>query len=582
MRKWVLRTLGLTLVLALFLMGATSVLAAGPEGPTPMSSADIEIDVESSGNWTLKFGNVDLGLSSQNVASLAQRFALGSLPLAIDQGTLSLATDNGIQHLALLKDGSETTIFINGIPSTALTISDFAVQQLAETFAPELEGLISWLNGTSVALVVHFPVAESSPVYTLDLEQKIAAAGMAGQYANVVDLGVTLTPDGRLISVAGIAPSELGLDLGMIDMSWMKAYGIDQLGIKQLDLALDGSGVTVSSNGDTWMSLAWNADYVAQNVPQVSRLIGFPMADSDMQIVDLAMSWLNDTQVHVGAYLADQPQESAPVVKIGRPVALAVQGKALYVEGFNTGFMLDDFTLGYAEQLGSVGLMWDGANRQLRMVIGDEPMPALVLDEGLISSVGTMFVGDMLPWGLVESIIGDTTLAAGFVYEDNPAVTSEALAYQLQSVSVTSPLMADVTISRADGRIAVLGEALPLDMLTGMDVSGIVKTYAGGLGGSVDSLAVDLGPNGLNLGLNGKNARLAWDSTTRANVVGLTLDIVGEQMGLPVLSSDGLVRWAIESLIAAGNQVDVGLNVNFTDQETPTGSIEELLALIGF
>lgn len=582
MRKWVLRTLGLTLVLALFLMGATSVLAAGPEGPTPMSSADIEIDVESSGNWTLKFGNVDLGLSSQNVASLAQRFALGSLPLAIDQGTLSLATDNGIQHLAMLKDGSETTIFINGIPSTALTISDFAVQQLAETFAPELEGLISWLNGTSVALVVHFPVAESSPMYTLDLEQKIAAAGMAGQYANVVDLGATLTPDGRLISVAGIAPSELGLDLGMIDMSWMKAYGIDQLGIKQLDLALDGSGVTVSSNGDTWMSLAWNADYVAQNVPQVSRLIGFPMADSDMQVVDLAMSWLNDTQVHVGAYLADQPQESAPVVKIGRPVALAVQDKALYVEGFNTGFMLDDFTLGYAEQLGSVGLMWDGANRQLRMVIGDEPMPALVLDEGLISSVGTMFVGDMLPWGLVESIIGDTTLAAGFVYEDNPAVTPEALAYQLQSVSVTSPLMADVTISRADGRIAVLGEALPLDMLTGMDVSGIVKTYAGGLGSSVDSLAVDLGPNGLNLGLNGKNARLAWDSATRANVVGLTLDIVGEQMGLPILSSDGLVRWAIESLIAAGNQVDVGLNVNFTDQETPTGSIEELLALIGF
>jgi hypothetical protein len=546
-----------------------------------MSSADIEIDVESSGNWTLKIGNVDLGLSSQNVSSLAQRFSLGSLPLAIDRGTLALATDNGIQHLALLKDGSETTIFINGIPSSALTISDVAVQTLAETFAPELEGLIAWLNDTSVALVVHFPVAESSERYVLDLEQKIAAPAAGAEYANVIDLGATLSPDGRLLSVAGIAPSELGFDPGMIDMRWMKAYGIDQLGIKQLDLALDGSGMAVSSNGDTWVSLTWNADYVARSVPQVSRLMGFPMAESSMQVVDLAMSWLNDTQVHVGAYLADQPQESAPMVKIGRPVTLAIQDKAMYVEGFNTGFMLDAFTLSYAEQLGSAGVVWDGANRQLRMVIGEAPMPALVLDEGLIASVGTMFVGDMLPWDLVESIIGDTTLAAGFVYEDSPAVTQDALAYEVKSVAVAAPLMADVTISRADGRIAVLGEPLPLNMLTGMDVSGIVKTYAGGLG-SVESLAVDLGPNGLNLGIDGKNARLAWDSATRSNVVGLTLDIVGKQMGLPVLSSEGLVRWAIESLITAGNQVDVGLNVKFTDQELPKGSIEELLSLIGF
>ncbi|NPV08364.1 MAG: hypothetical protein HPY83_10450 [Anaerolineae bacterium] len=576
MRKWVLRLLGLTLVIALFLAGATTVMAAGSEGPTPMGSADIEIDVQETGDWVLRLGTMDVGLSSQNVASLANRFALALPPLAVDQATIRLATDNGIQHLALVKEGNETTLFINGIPSTAIAISDTAASKVASEFVPELEGLISWLNQTSIAVVVHFPVSEVAERYVLDLEQKLAPAGEAGPRANLIDLGATLSPDGRLISVGGIAPSQLGFDPGMIDMSWMQSFGIDRLGLNQLDLAVDANGLSVSSNGDEWVSVAWNADYVAQNASQLASLAGFQLVDPSQQMVDLAVDWLKDTQIHVGAYLAEDSMEGAPVVSIGRPVTVSVQEKALYVEGFSTGFLLDDITLGYAQKVGSAAVAWDGSENQLRLAIGDKAMPSLMLDEGFLSSVAGALVGDILPWGLVEQIASDTRLTAAFVYEDSAPVSPEVLSYKVAYTAPAAPLVTDVTVSRADGRIAVLGEALPLAAL-GLDVSGTVQAYTTTVGAGIESLALDLGPSGLGLGINGKYLRLVWDQVTRANVIGMGLDIAGEQLGLPVLSQPGLVRWGAETLITMLNQFDVGIRVGFTDEPIPVGSIEQLV-----
>jgi len=570
MRKWVLRSLGLTLVIALFLFGATSVMAAGSEGPTPAGAADIEIDVQETGEWVLKIGAADLGLSSSNVSALATRFNLALPPIAIDPAVIGLASGSGIQHLALVKDGSESTIFINGIPATAVALSDAAVSKVAEEFVPELEGLLTWANGASLAVVVNFPT--DGEQYVLDLGQGVKAAVEAKAAVNQIGLGATITPDGRIVSIGGIAPSDLGLDLGMIDLSWMKAYGIDRLGINQLNLAADGNGISVSANGEEWVSIAWDADYVAQNANALANLGGFAL---DQAVADLAVDWLKDSEIHVDAYLAEETAEGAPVVSIGRPVSLAVQDKAFYVEGFNTGFVLDDTTLGYLKQVGSMAVVWDGASSQARLAIDATPMPAIELEEGFLSTVGSTFVGDIVPWGIVEQILGNAQLCAQLTVEGSAPADITAVGAPAEYKVPAAPLALDVTLGRADGKIAVAGESLPLAAL-GLDVSGVVKTISTTLG-PVETLSLDLGPTGLAVGLDNKHVRVVWDQTTRSNLLGWVLDFVGEQYGITALSSPGLVRWAAETAFAAINQWDLGVRVGFTDEPIPAGSIEQLV-----
>jgi len=564
--------LGLTLVIALFLFGATSVMAAGSEGPTPVGAADIEIDVQESGDWVLKLGTTDLGLSSSNVSSLANRFSLALPPLVIDPSMIGLASNSGIQHLAIVKNGNESTIFINGIPATEVALSDAAVSKVAMEFVPELEGLISWANGADLAVVLNFPTNGEGERYVLDLGQAVAAAAPAETRANQIGLGATITPDGKIVSIGGIAPADLGLDLGAIDMSWMTSFGIDRLGLNQLDLAVDANGLSVSSNGDEWVAVDWDAEYVAKNANALAGMAGFTL---DQSMVDLALNWFKDTEVHVGAYLADESAEGAPVVSIGRPVSINIQDKALVVEGFNTGFAVDDLTLGYVEQIGSAAVVWDGASRQARLAIGDKSMPAIEFEEGFFSSVASTFVGDILPWGIIEQILGDTQLSASLTIDDSAPADASAIAAPLAYRSAAAPLLADVTLGRADGKVAVAGEPLPLAAL-GLDVSAPVQSFAAALG-PVQGLSIDLGPTGLALGVDGKQVRIVWDEATRANVIGLALDFVGEQYGVTALSSPGLVRWAAETALTSVNQFDVGLRIGFTDEPIPAGSIEQLV-----
>lgn len=574
MRKWVLRSLGLTLVIALFLFGATSVMAAGSEGPTPAGAADIEIDVQETGDWVLKLGTLDLGLSSSNVSSLANRFALALPPLAIDPAMIGLASNSGIQHLAIVKEGNESTIFINGIPATEVALSDAAVSKVAMEFVPELEGLISWANSANLAVVLNFPENGAGERYVLDLGQAVAAAAPAETRANQIGLGATITPDGKIVSIGGIAPADLGLDLGAIDMSFMSSFAVDRLGLNQLDLAVDANGLSVSSNGDEWVSIAWDAEYVAQNAGALGEMGGFVI---DQSMVDLAVSWLKDTEIHVGAYLAEDSAEGAPMVSIGRPVSVNIQDKALFVEGFNTGFALDDATLGLIEPLGSMAMVWDGAANQARMAIGDKMLPAIELEEGFLTSVASTFVGDILPWGLVEQILGDTRLTAQLLYEDSAPADISVIGAPAEYRSAAAPLLVDVILGRADGKVAVAGEAVPLAAL-GVDVSSVVE-FLGVTLGPIETVSIDLGPTGLALGLDDKEVRVVWDEATRANVVGLALDFAGKQYGLTALSTPGLVRWAAESAIVMINQFEVGLRIGFTDEPIPAGSIEQLVDL---
>ncbi|MGQ9554303.1 MAG: hypothetical protein ACUVWR_09340 [Anaerolineae bacterium] len=571
MKSWMLRLFAVVLVVSLTVVLILPVAADAPAQGPP---ASLELKVEESGDWSVILGGEDLGLNSKNIVALSNRFGFGLPPLAIDPSMVKMATDNGIQNFALVKEGNQTTIFINGLPASALAISDDAAKSLAAQFAPELEALLAWVNKTSTSVVIHFPVPAGAQEYPIDLTQKLAAPEVSGATANMIDVSATLSPAGELISVGGLSTDILGLGGMMFDLSWLT-----QLGLEGVDLTLTPEGVAIASNGAEWATLAVNMDFVKASVPQISQQMGFALGPANQAMVDLAFDWLEDTEVHIGAYVSDTAMDTPPVISLGRPVAIAVTAdKELVVEGMNTGFLLDDFTLGYVQQLGSAGIVWDGASGQLRMAMADKPLPAVVADEGFVQTAGAAFLGDyFLPWDKIEQIVANSKFAATLTYADSTPVDIAKLMEPIQVQEPAAPFAADLLVSRADGRVAVLGEAIPIDLVA-PGTEDMIKFYVEQLGTGVDSFNLNLGPGGLLFGVNGKNVRLAWDRASRDTVVGMALDISASQFGMPALSS-GLVRAGIEFLIGAINQVDLGVSVKFTDETIPPGSLESLVGL---
>lgn len=569
MKRCTLPVLALVLALSLFFVGATPVAAAGPDS-AGASGLVVDLAFEQSGDWAIKLGSADLGLNSRNIQSLTTRFGLGFPAPVIDPAMIRMVTDFDVQNLALIKEGDRTTILINGAPASALRISDEALTALTDEFAPELEAMAAWFNQANVTIVAHFPPKAGSATYALDLGQRMVEAP-AMTAANVIDLGATMSPDGQLISVAGLAPSDLGIPAMAFDVSWLKQFGIDQI-----DFSLNGGGAKVLANGQEWIALDLDMDYVVESVPQYSAAAGFTLGAAEMQMVNLAASWLKDTNVHVGAYIADAPKDQLPVVTIGRPVLVEVKNAGLYVEGFNTGFALDAMTLSYIEDLGTAAVAWDGAQRQLRMTIDNKPMPAIVPDADFITTVGTVTIGDVLPWGLIDSVLSNTSLAAELVYEDHERSDPEKLAYAVAISDPAAPLMLDLKVSRRDGRLAAWGEAIPINMV-GMDLNSTVLFFVNQLGADVTKVNLNIGPAGLAFGINGSNLRLVWDAASRKNVLDLALGIGAEQFNLPAAATTGIVRWGIETAVITANQFDVGIAIELTDEEIPVGSIESLV-----
>jgi len=298
--------------------------------------------------------------------------------------------------------------------------------------------------------------------------------------------------------------------------------------------------------------------------------------------IALGADWLKDSRVTIETHIGASPLEAAPVVDIGRSVQIGVVGTSLVVEGFDTGFLLDDYMMSYVQQIGSASVTWDGPNRQLLTVVGGQAMPELVADEGFLSTVGAATMGaNFLPWDTLESLVGDASLAADFTYSGATVAQLATVDYQAVYQEPTAPLSLDLQVSRKNGRIAAWGESIPLDMIDPW-LSQSVLYYVEQAGPDLNSLSFDLGPTGIRIGVNDSHVALVWDATLRDNLMGLILDVSGKEFNLPALATSGLVRTGLQYLIGAANQVELGVRVDLVDDEIPQGSIESLARQVLF
>jgi len=198
----------------------TQVLAQSPLATTG-DTLVISVQVDEAGGWTAYIGDDQKGISADDFGGLMKMLGMEIPNPTLDPSMVKAVTDSGVASVALIKDGQDTTVLVNNAPVSAMRLSDAAVSKVTDSFMPELEGLVSWLNSTKIALVAYFPGATGSDAgqkVTLDTRMPTGADGTPP--ANVIQVGATFAPDGELVSVGGVSAAELGLPAGqLVDLS---------------------------------------------------------------------------------------------------------------------------------------------------------------------------------------------------------------------------------------------------------------------------------------------------------------------------------------------------------------------------
>lgn len=577
----------------LFFAGTLTVSAQEPGGAEQMF--EVQLEVGPDGSWAVpSLGGLDLGLSSETIAALSDLLNLQLQAPAVDPALVQTALASDVQNLALVKEGDRTTILVNNQPLSALTLSDQAVG-LVQSFTPRLEEMVEGLHRSHITVGVHF--AGAAAEQALDTSARLPAAEAPAEPVNLVDLGVTLSPQGELVSVGGLTPAELGIVAPRLDISFLQ-----RLGIQDLQADVLGTGVALQANAAPLASLEWNVPELKRVPDLVTRSTGMALTAETQHGVDVAMNWLQDSLISVSTALADSPQESLPRISLGRPVIVEVASdNRLEVEGFLIQTGMEDMIASYRTQVQSAALVWDGASGRLRTMANGAPLPALRLEKDFLTTAMRMFVGGTLNWDKVADAAMNVDLTVAAVAAGSPTPDLAVAQYQPQPGARLVTAVPMLKISRSEGSVAIFDEKLPLQTVEGLlnvaitdPVRQTASAYAG-----VQKARLTMGPAGIEVGLNGTSAFLEWDNSLRNNMVDLAArwafgetdpaifsisETGGGSAGMPGFLRE--VRMSmIKGLLGILNQVEIGVEIELQDDPLRPGMLVEFaegLDVLGF
>jgi len=536
-------------VAALFLLGAATVSAAGPE--TGIQPYEIKLVVDEQGGWSIpSLGGVDLGLDSSAIESVATTLGLQMQLPRVDPSLVKMAMDNNVQTIALVKEGEINTILVNNQPVTGITLSDAALDVVAG-FLPELKTLLAGFNRTYVAIGVQLPAAAGKGI-EVEFGARLTAVQAAEAPSTAVDLGVTVSPDGQVLSMGGMDPAQLGLALPAFDVSILKTLGLDQV-----DAQVTTTGLTLIANDAELATINWNPIQWEAVPDVVTQLSGAQLAPGIESVLSVASGWLEDSQINLTAYVAEEPKDETPRLALGRPLEVRLlEDGNLSVEGLavRTGF---EATLAQVQQVvGPVAIAWNGEENKLIPVIGDQAMPVLTMDEGFLSTVGGMFVPNV-DWAMLTNTLSGVQVAASLATETGAAADTALLAYVPEPERATYIATSNIQVSRTTGDVAVLGTTLPLtfvERLTGLEITDVISQYVSPFA-DVNMLDVRVGPSGVVLGVNGKTVTIAWDEQTRGNLIDVLMQALVEPYPAAA-PAGGLLQDPLGTIMAALKQAD--------------------------
>jgi hypothetical protein len=523
----------------------------------------IEVAIDENGGWVVDFADQGIDLSSQGIGALSDELGLGMAVPGVPPNIMAILDAADAGQLALFKEGLAIPVWIDGQPLILLTLEDPVVQGAIAAFIPELEEYRSVLSDLQLAIIVDLPGSPDG--FEFDTSNRLDPAEVAAE--NVLDVGVTMSPSGDLLSIGGLATDALGLGPINVDLSIAQRLGVKE----QVDLDLSVAGLLVDADGARWATLNWDLPLVLQKVPPILTALNVQLPG---EMMDLVGTLLDGTDIKAKIYISDTPQDAPLVFDLGRPLVVEVSPEgAVKFEGVSPGVELGPQLGSVVNSVGSLGINWDGASRQLRLAAGGKPLPYLEIGEGFIPAAGAI-AGPALPLDALAPILNQANLEVNVVAEGGTAVAVPTD----YVVSPTKPFM-DIIIPIKVGPNGVTfwGEPLPLGMLSAMmgtDLKGTVGTTYGQYKDQVQSASLRFGPGGLDLGLNGTNMALKWDKELRDNLLDLVLE-QGPAMGISLPSNIGGI--SLKTLVGMINNEEFGFDLEMTDQEIPRGFLETIL-----
>ena len=152
--------------------------------------------------------------------------------------------------------------------------------------------------------------------------------------------------------------------------------------------------------------------------------------------------------------------------------------------------------------------------------MNNEQLPYITVGQDLVATIGNTFIGGDLMWDQLAGVLGNLGFSVGIASQGGPAPDLSLAQYEATPGRRLATAVPQVTVSRADGSIAVNGAPVPLGLiqnLFGVQVADTIRTQVQALAG-VQSAEVVLGPDGLTAGVNGARP-MVWDDQLRDNLV---------------------------------------------------------------
>jgi len=567
----------LRLVSVLFILLSQFLLLAAPlraEGPTPVIPS--KLIVREDGTWSVSVQNGAL-------VGTSARVSVDVSEPRLDPRIIHILMDHGVSSASILKQSGEFDVLINNTPAVYLGVSRSALDQAVESLAPDLAYLAPRVWDTNVSVALH--VQEEREI---DLSQRVAKQA---KVRNVVDVGVTLTPDGQPLSAMGIPLATLGelAPLGIGDL-------VAQLDLTEADVSVDGFGVAVSMNGEEQLRVAVNPDLIESTTPLVYDLLARAYGPQDQQIVGYLTAMkdqISRTQVHLTAHFADTPQPEARRIQFDDPIELYVTPEtgpdevtryalSLGADGkpiASLASWLQPPLSTLVAETGNLAVSWDGSTGSLVTAVGQERMPSIKVGEGFLQELGTIVGQPDIPWDVLTDIKIGVTLSKSGMPGYLPRLTRAQAEYApTPMVNAVPRLVAD-----RSGRLAVDIPALGrLEAIPGMDASpltALLVSYP-----SLKSLRLAMTPGGIELGLNSRSLRVVMDYETRGNAIRTVPGL------LPLLNVNidpRLTQPKDLELFATHLRYDplfsVGVDVTFLGEgeSIPPGTLEEEMGSLG-
>jgi hypothetical protein len=492
------------------------------ENPADLS---IGLEVSPDGSWKVVelFGQ-PLVLDPQSFNSVARLLGLQfELPAQlVDPAVVGMLTQADIAQVTLTLEGEAARVWLNdlAVPQVKVHLQNLGVLLPEQYAAPYgfLSQVLKFVPGT---LYVRFtPEAMAKPDMT--------AMPMAeAEAVNTVRLAATVDPEGQLLSAGGFTRAEVdpllssvGLVIPDVDPGVMAMLaGFDTVGID-----VTPGGLAVLTNEAPVVELVWDAASRQMLLGMAEGLVGLSL---DPQMVELAETWLESTQVSLALHVAETPQDELVAVEFGQPLAVALETGGLDVAGMTVPLAGVDLgmvrNMIQAYGIDQAQVCWGGD--ELRWTVNGLELPYLTAESGWLTRAIRLTGWEAHPLAAkLEQLLAQTALPVAVLVAPGAAAAEDCGAYQV-AMAPAAPLSfgLNATWNPEAGELALKDVGLPFSAL-GMLPMGIAAQFrlpamvAAYVPRGVSEVEASLRADGVSATVDDVEMALHWDATLLENL----------------------------------------------------------------